>query len=177
MQLKTGETQQTLHSERKQNVMSSFYERGDLPVYIAGTGKTNCLGWKVDPKLLDYHHYLPLFFDGLREIEHPYSTLSEQGTIKLLKEGGSNRILPVIPQLIIPIKSKNVFTLDALNTRDPEVIFKTLRIIRLLVEVDQPEPGKDDPEKTGLIGLALVPYYRQLLPILNIFYSRNGKLY
>lgn len=82
-----------------------FYERGDLPVYLQGTGKAS-LKWKVnDIKLLDYHHYLPLFFDGLREIEHPYSTIAELGTIDLLEKGGAKRVLPVIPQLIIPIKS------------------------------------------------------------------------
>ena len=38
-----------------------------------------------------------------------------QGVEDMLKAGGS-KILPVIPQLIIPIKT-------ALNTRDPEVGF------------------------------------------------------
>lgn len=154
-----------------------FYERGDLPVYLQGTGKSS-LKWKVnDIKLLDYHHYLPLFFDGLREIEHPYSTIAELGTIDLLEKGGAKRVLPVIPQLIIPIKSIFYYYLDALNTRDAQVIVKTLRILRVLIEVDQPIPGEDNEERTGLIGLSLVPYYRQILPILNIFYTKNSIYY
>lgn len=60
-----------------------------------------------------------------------------------------------------------------MNSRDALVIVKTLRIIRILIEVDQPIPGEDNEERTGLIGLSLVPYYRQILPILNIFYSKN----
>lgn len=53
---------------------------------------------------LDYHHYLPLFFDGLCETEHPYEFLARQGIHDMLEHGG-NKILPVVPQLIIPIKS------------------------------------------------------------------------
>lgn len=54
---------------------------------------------------LDFHHYLPIFFDGLRELEMPYAFLAEQGVYDMLS-AGSNKVLPVIPQLIIPIKSE-----------------------------------------------------------------------
>ena len=52
---------------------------------------------------LDYHHYLPIFFDGLREKKDPYRFLAVQGVFDLLEHGGA-KILPVIPQLILPIK-------------------------------------------------------------------------
>jgi len=64
---------------------------------------------------------LPIFFDGLREKLDPYRFLSILGTYDLLEKGGS-KILPVIPQLIIPIKT-------ALNTRDPEIIAIMLKIL------------------------------------------------
>ena len=54
---------------------------------------------------LDFHHYLPIFFDGLRELEEPYAFLAEQGVYDMTS-AGSNKVLPVIPQLIIPIKSE-----------------------------------------------------------------------
>ena len=54
---------------------------------------------------LDYHHYLPLFFDGLCEMTFPYEFFARQGVHDMLEHGGS-KILPVIPQLIIPIKSE-----------------------------------------------------------------------
>ena len=38
---------------------------GGLP-HSPGGGK---IAWKVDIDKLDYHHYLPIFFDGLREKE------------------------------------------------------------------------------------------------------------
>ena len=43
-----------------------FYERGDLPIAVDHSGSTPKIQWKVDVEKLDYHHYLPLFFDGLR---------------------------------------------------------------------------------------------------------------
>ena len=60
---------------------------------------------QVEIEKLDYHHYLPLFFDGLCETSHPYEFFARQGVHDMLEHGGS-KILPVIPQLIIPIKSE-----------------------------------------------------------------------
>jgi hypothetical protein len=36
---------------------------------------------QVDPDKLDYHHYLPIFFDGIREKEEPYRFLSVKVTL------------------------------------------------------------------------------------------------
>lgn len=56
-----------------------FYERGDLPIQVDHGGVVNRLAWKVEIQKLDFHHYLPIFFDGLREQEFPYSFVAEQG--------------------------------------------------------------------------------------------------
>lgn len=123
----------------------------------------NRLAWKVEVQKLDYHHYLPIFFDGLREREPPYSFVAEQGVMDML-EAGAHKVLPVIPQLIIPIKT-------ALNTREVPVIVKILKILQLLVKCDVNVAGG-----AGLIGQALVPYYRQILPVLNIFINKRQNL-
>jgi len=128
-----------------------FYDRGDLPVQVLHSATQNRISWKVEPEKLDFHHYLPIFFDGLREKEDPYRFLAIEGTQNLLACGGS-KILPVVPQLIIPLKT-------ALNTRDPEVMTTTLKMMQALVL------------SAELVGEALVPYYRQVLPVFNIFKS------
>jgi len=130
-----------------------FYDRGDLPIQIHHGAVGGKIAWKVDIEKLDYHHYLPIFFDGLREKEDPYRFLSVQGTYDMLEKGGA-KILPVVPQLIIPIKT-------ALNTRDPEIIATMLKVLQSLVMSGE------------MIGEALVPYYRQILPVFNIFKGRN----
>jgi len=112
---------------------------------------------------LDFHHYLPIFFSGLRETEHPYSTLANIGCKELLLHG-NQKILPVIPQLIIPIT-------QALNTRDRTVVRKVLHILQVLVQADI-----KDASSSGLIGQALVPYYRQILPVFNIFKDDNQNI-
>lgn len=56
----------------------------------------------------------------------------------------------------------------ALNTRQKAVIVKVLKVLQALVTCDQ------GPDGQGLIGQALVPYYRQILPVLNIFIRQNG---
>jgi len=133
-----------------------FYDRGDLPIQIFHGSVGGKIAWKVDIEKLDYHHYLPIFFDGLREKEDPYRFLAVQGTYDMLDKGGA-KILPVVPQLIIPVKT-------ALNTRDPELMTTMMKVLIELV-------------KSGdMIGEALVPYYRQILPVFNIFKNHNQNL-
>ncbi len=79
---------------------------------------------------------------------------------------GGSKILPVVPQLIIPIKSNpdSDLFLEALNTRNIHVITTTLKVLQHLVE------------SADMVGEALVPYYRQILPIFNLFKNKNGLL-
>jgi hypothetical protein len=133
-----------------------FYDRGDLPIKVEHEGSMAKIGWKITPEQLDYHHYLPIFLDGLREKIDPYRFLAVMGTYEMLERGGS-KILPVIPQLIIPVKT-------ALNTRDPDIVQVTLKVLQRLVT------------SADMIGEALVPYYRQILPILNLYKMKNANL-
>ena len=55
--------------------------------------------------------------------QDPYRFLAIKGVEDLLAAGGA-RVLPVIPQLIIPIKT-------ALNTRDPAVMCITLQLLQV----------------------------------------------
>lgn len=145
----------TLRRPVPQTEFRRFYDRGDLPIQI-WHGATCKVAWKVDVEKLDYHHYLPIFFDGLREKEDPYRFLAVQGTYDMLDKGGS-KILPVVPQLIIPIKT-------ALNTRDPELVSTMLKVLQHLVLSGE------------MVGEAMVPYYRQILPVMNIFKSKNQNI-
>jgi len=129
-----------------------FYERGDLPVTVSHGAKRK-VQWKIDVAQLDYHHYLPLFLDGLRELEEPHKFLAFEGTMNLLARGG-NKILPCVPQCIMPLKT-------ALATRDPRILCLVMQVIQTLVQ------------SADLVGEALVPYYRQLLPVFNLFVANR----
>ena len=54
--------------------------------------------------------------------------------------------------------------LAALNTRDSEIIAITLKILQALVTC------------SDTIGEALVPYYRQILPVMNLFKQSNANI-
>ncbi|XP_059083564.1 parkin coregulated gene protein homolog [Tigriopus californicus] len=145
------------HSKSKAHEPTAFrraYTRGDFPLVLTHTARGCKLSWKVPVESLDYYYYLPLLFDGLRETQHPYVFLSVSGIEDLLAKGGSKKILPVVPQLIIPIKA-------ALNTRNVPIMCRTFKSLQLLVKSGE------------YIGQALVPYYRQLLPIFNLFKNKN----
>ncbi|XP_078736632.1 parkin coregulated gene protein isoform X2 [Lampetra fluviatilis] len=137
----------------KPTAFRKFYERGDFPIALEHDTKGNRIAWKVEIEKLDYHHYLPLFFDGLCETAHPYEFFARQGVHDLLEHGAA-KVLPVIPQLIIPVK-------NALNTRNTQVMCTSLKVLQHLVL------------SADMVGEALVPYYRQILPILNIFKNKN----
>ena len=130
-----------------------FYERGDLPIALEHDTKGNKIAWKVEIEKLDYHHYLPIFFDGLKNLKHPYCFFARQGIHDMLEHGGA-KVLPVIPQLIVHIR-------DALLTRNHEVVCETLKVLQRLIICSE------------LSGKGLVPFYRQIMPILNLFKMKN----
>jgi len=132
------------------------YDRGEFPMMVDQNCNGKTILWKIPPQQLDFHHYLPLFFEGLREIEHPYTFFARQGIHDMLIQG-CDKVLPVVPQLIRPIR-------EALNTRCAPILKATLLALQQLI-VCAPK-----------VGEALVPYYRQLLPVLNIFKNKNVNL-
>lgn len=48
-----------------------------------------CCLLQVDLDKLDYHHYLPIFFDGIRETRDPYRFLAIKGVEDLLAAGAA----------------------------------------------------------------------------------------
>jgi hypothetical protein len=46
--------------------------------------------------MLDLQHYLPVFFEGLRESEDPMKFLADAGSDELITNG-KDKILPVLP--------------------------------------------------------------------------------
>ena len=79
--------------------------------------------------------------------------MASQGTDELI-EKSPNKLLPVLPQLIIPIKK-------ALSTKDHDIMCVTLKKVQKLVLAGE------------MIGEALVPYYRQILPVFNMFKNKR----
>jgi len=134
-----------------------FYDRGDLPC-IVEHGAHRHLHFLVDPDKLDYHYYLPLFMDGIREQVEPYRFIANEGVRVLLKKGESNfKVLATIPQLIIPLRA-------ALVTKIPAAMITACNIIQAVCNLGNG------------CGEALVPYYRQLLPVMRQYMERNVNL-
>ncbi|XP_050082241.1 parkin coregulated gene protein homolog [Anopheles aquasalis] len=129
-----------------------FLLRGDIPIgrEWGERSRKHHVRWHIPPEQLDYQRFLPLFFDGLCEDTFPYRELARHGVADLLQTGTERQILRTVPMLILPMR-------EALNRRNPDIIIATLRALQQLLRVG---PS---------IGPALVPYYRQLLPILNLY--------
>ena len=134
------------------------YKLGQLPLLIEHKTGGNALRWTKPIDDLDYSFLLPLFFEGIREQQEPYRYLSHQGVHSLLDHAITQpqKLHLCLHKIIQPIRS-------ALNTRDVDLISKTLKFIQHLLLVDG-------------IGVALLPYYRQLLPIFNLFKNMRHNL-
>jgi hypothetical protein len=130
-----------------------FYDRGDLPLSVNFSGAHRRLTWKVDIELLDLHHYLPMLFEGLREVKEPYKFIADRAIDEILDKC-PHKVLPVLPQLIIPVKL-------ALTTKIHSVVVVTLKKLQKLVRCG------------NSIAESLVPYYRQILPIFNLFKNKR----
>lgn len=145
---------------RKQKIQSTIfathYDRGELPCVIEHGGSRNGLTWVCPLLQLDYVHYLPIFFDGIRCTEEPYSFIARQGVSELLQEakGHPGCIMPCLQELVKSLRL-------ALRTKDRQVIVAALKVLRQLVKSNDG------------IGEALVPYYRQLLPVLNLLSTKR----
>lgn len=131
-----------------------FYRRGEVPCSILHSSglELNKVAWKSDIAKIDLKLYLPMFIEGIRELTDPYRTLAIQGTRDMLEIDAGKQTSDIVPKLLRPLKK-------ALDTKHPEVMASCLQIIQKMIKSD----------KTGKVGPALVPYYRQLLPTMNLF--------
>ena len=130
------------------------YDRGDMPLYVTPDGVSRRLQWKMTFDEMDYGHYLPLFFHGVREKQEPHKYIARQG-LKDMFNARIDKVVDVIPNLVIAIKA-------ALMTKDNEIMSEMLKTIQhILVH------GGESA------GVAFVPYYRQILPIFRMFYRKN----
>eukprot|EP00658_Telonema_sp_P-2_P045560 TRINITY_DN3353_c0_g1_i13.p2 TRINITY_DN3353_c0_g1~~TRINITY_DN3353_c0_g1_i13.p2 ORF type:complete len:118 (+),score=6.31 TRINITY_DN3353_c0_g1_i13:711-1064(+) len=115
--------------------MRDCYDRGDLPVSVDRPGSHPSGGsviWEVEPQLLDYECYLPMFFGGLVELEgnprridlraaappacadgwhnfletEPYGLFASRGVADMLQAGEDEYVAPVVPLLIAQLRSE-----------------------------------------------------------------------
>lgn len=177
------------HKKPGKTIFQTMYDRGDLPLRVNG-GVAKFVRWAVKdvaaPNVsskapvnfssaggpeyeqakerflaaLDYKVMLPLFFDGLREEREPCRFLAANGLKELLEMGTADRVVPVVPLIILPLRL-------ALNTRDTDTVRRCISAIQQLVAVEGV-----DPVSGQNVGEALMPYYRHILPIFNLFKSK-----
>ncbi|CAM9228639.1 unnamed protein product [Pylaiella littoralis] len=127
------------------------YLRGEVPC-SKHCSAASALVWVCPLEQLDYDHYLPMFFDGIRCLEEPCTTLARQGVSDLLSaaRGSPERILPSLPNIMRAIRL-------AISCKNPGVIIFACSALRQLAT------GNKE------VGEALVPYYKMFLNLFNIF--------
>lgn len=136
------------------------YDRPGFPlaaVYGGGVSKDSRrrFRWLVPPQSVDYDTYLPILVDGLRERPTPYKTCAALALWDLLTlDVTGERVLAALPRIVFPLR-------NALNVGDADwsCVVRAMKTLQMIATA-----GKD-----GQVGLALVPYYRQLLTPINTY--------
>uniref|UniRef100_K3WW12 Uncharacterized protein n=1 Tax=Globisporangium ultimum (strain ATCC 200006 / CBS 805.95 / DAOM BR144) TaxID=431595 RepID=K3WW12_GLOUD len=141
-----------------QSLLPRAYQRNELPIMIESRAGGNTLRWTQNITDIDFSKYFPLFLEGLTEKAHPYSFLAKEGAFQLLQIGKLHpeKVVECLHRVIPAIRI-------ALDTHESKYIRDALTILQELT-------------RTPNIGPLLVPYYRQLLPVLNMFKNKRRNL-
>ncbi|CAF0888124.1 unnamed protein product [Didymodactylos carnosus] len=136
-------------------MFKQLYERGDLPCSILHVADGQRVKWAVvDIEKLNIDYYLPIFTDGLCETKYPYHFIAKQGILDLIERASHKIDLGTLSKMIVPLKR-------ALYTRNSMIFRSVLLVLQKLAS------GND-----GGIGAGLVPYFNELLPMINAFKER-----
>lgn len=138
--------------------MRQFYDRGDLPVSVNRPSSHPSGGsvvWEVEPQLLDYDTYLPMFFGGLVELEEPYALFARRGVADMLEHGEDNYVATIVPRLVSQIRS-------GLSEESHQICTAVILSLHQLIKV-----GK-------LTRKALLPFLKNLLPCMRRLLSRQN---
>lgn len=140
---------------KKKSELRKMFDQQSLPVLIEERGLGKKLKWTVDIETLNYGHILPIFFAGIQEKQDPYRFVAFEGVFELLESAACSKadLLPILPQIVKAMK-------QALNTRDPGIVYATLKVMQQLAVCDG-------------VGVALTDYYRQILPVCNILKDKH----
>ncbi|RLN71179.1 hypothetical protein BBJ28_00017809 [Nothophytophthora sp. Chile5] len=135
------------------------YARNELPIMIEGAkGDSTGLRWTAPLDELDFGKYFPLFVDGMREKAYPFSFLAREGAFQLVAFAQRHppKLLECLHRVIPALRTN-------LEMRDDGALRDALLLLQQISQV-------------AGIGPLLVPYYRQLLPVLNMFKSKRRNL-
>ncbi|RLN49240.1 hypothetical protein BBJ29_003884 [Phytophthora kernoviae] len=122
-----------------------------------GGGKAG-LRWTTSMDDLDFSKYFPLFVDGMREKFYPFSFLAHEGAFQLagFAQRHPSKLTDCLHRAISALRTN-------LETRDISAVRGALLLLQQLTQV-------------AGVGPLLVPYYRQLLPVLNVFKSKRRNI-
>jgi len=149
-------------SSARSTAFAIAYGRLGFPLAtVHGVVDGKRLRWLVPPELVDYNAYLPILADGLRERPMPYGACATFGLWELLAwDNPGDRVLSALPQTVFPIRR----ALDV-GRRDWPTTVRALKSLQKLSSAG----------RKGLVGPAMVPYYRQLLSPINRYqYTSAG---
>jgi len=155
----SGAAASTMPRSSLKTMLPTRYKRNEFPFIIGHKAVGNTIQWTCKQEEIDIEAMLPLFFEGLREKEQPFSVIANEGILQLL------RLSVIRGEPLGPILPRCSAGLRAAFTSGDDVVLRTaLRRMQDLLRAD------------ATVGRALLPLYPQLLPPLNNYIQLRSNL-
>ena len=139
----------------------SYYKSGQLPIALDHGPRGNALNWLTPIAEVNVSRLLPIFLNGIREVDAVYKFMACQGVVEMLEmlmaSGQGHRVVPGIDQIVQELRM-------AMDTHRDDVVLLALKVVRTLL-------------RTGdAVGPAMTPFYRKLSGPMNLFVRKQRNL-
>lgn len=155
----SGAAASTMPRSSLKTMLPTRYKRNEFPFIIGHKAVGNTIQWTCKQEEIDIEAMLPLFFEGLREKEQPFSVIANEGILQLLRLSviRGEPLGPILPRCSAGLRA-------AFTSGDDAVLRTALRRMQDLLRAD------------ATVGRALLPLYPQLLPPLNNYIQLRSNL-
>jgi hypothetical protein len=98
----------------EKSAFGAVYANGGIPCRLVHGSVKNRLTWNTPPDEVQFDPVLVILAEGLKESVHPFSFVSQAGFRELLEVPDAHeKVLPILPRLIQPIKNALVSDIDS----------------------------------------------------------------
>ena len=138
-----------------------YYKSGQLPIALDHGPRGNALNWLTPIVDVNVARFLPIFLNGIREVDPVNKFMACQGVVEMLEmllaTNQGHRVVPGLDQIVHELRL-------ALDTHRDDVVLLALKVVRTLLHTS--------PQ----VGPAMTPFYRKLCGPMNLFVRKQRNL-
>jgi hypothetical protein len=120
-------------NKRHATVFSSVYSRGGIPCRLDHGSVKHKIHWNVDITRMDYNPVLITFVEGLRENQHPFKHIVENGLLEMFRaDNASEKIIALLPNMSNPLRNA-LAQQNKVSIANQEMLIISLKVFKELI--------------------------------------------